>query len=374
MYDFLIVGAGLFGAVTARKLTDAGKTCLIIDKRSYVGGNCADRHVSDYRENSVPLKGDYYINEHGGHIFHTNSEYIWQFATKYAPFREYCHKLRSRVDTNVYSFPINLLTLYQLWGVTTPQEAREALAIRQVKGLDPSANMETWCRSTIGDELYETFIKGYTTKQWGRTPDTLPASIVRRIPVRLTYDDNYFEAVHQGIPEDGYTNWITTMIEGIEFRLGHDYLKNREALDAKAHHTVYTGPIDAFYDYCYGKLAYRSLRFDLSLSLGDSQRSGDRLGVATMNYPSINVPYTRDVEFMHFYGQQAEASAWIREYPMDEGELYYPIHDRKNKLRYEQYRSIPNSNYTFGGRLGSYRYYDMDQVIGAALKTAQGLL
>jgi UDP-galactopyranose mutase len=358
LYDFLIVGAGLFGATMARELTDAGKTCLVVEKRNHIAGNCYDE----------PQPGGYHVVRYGGHIFHTQSEGIWNYVNRFTPFKQYHHKVRSRVDDTIYSFPINLLTLHQLWGVTTPAEARRALEERRVSVPDRNANMEAWCLSTIGTELYETFIKGYTTKQWGRSPSTLPASIVRRIPVRLTYDDSYYDSAYQGMPDLGYTSLVRGLLDGIEVQLEVDYLARREQLNALANHVIYSGPVDAFYEYRYGQLAYRSLSFDWHTHEGDYQ------GSPTINYPSLDRPYTRDVEFQHFFGGGAPLSIWMRETPQAEGEPYYPVRDAENVERYNKYAALADKRTTVGGRLGAYTYQDMAPTIAQAMMTAKRLL
>lgn len=356
-FDYLIVGAGLAGAVVARQLTYAGKRCLVVEKNNHVGGACYDEQVEDY-----------YAMFTSGHIFHTSSATIWEYVNRFSEWLPYHHKVMSRVGDRVYSFPINLMTLHQLWGVTTPSEARAAIEERRVAVPDRNANMESWCLSQIGEELYELFIRGYTTKQWKRPPCQLPASIVKRLPMRLTWDDCYFTDTWQAMPTHGYTQLIASMLDGIKVELGIDYLQAKRVFDPMARHVVFTGPIDAYFGHRFGKLDYRTCQFDQVDFQGDFQ------GAATINYPSSDVAFTRIVEYQHFYSGGAKRSVVMMETPSDEGEPYYPVRDEANTALYERYAAMKHANVTFLGRLGSYLYMDMAPVIGQALKVAKELL
>ncbi len=355
MYDFLIVGSGLYGAVFAERCRAAGKRALVIDQRAHIGGNC-------YTENRDGIA----VHVYGPHIFHTSNRRLWDYVQRFGQFNNFVLRPKVRYGDDLYSFPINLFTLYQLWGVSTPGEALTRLEAERVHVADPT-NLEDWVLSQVGRTVYEKFIQGYTQKQWQRDPRQLPASIIRRLPIRTTFDDNYFMDAYQGIPVDGYTAVIARMLDGTEVVLGEDYLARQSYWDAKAERVVFTGCIDAFYRYCYGALEYRSLRFrHQRLEVPDFQ------GVAMVNYTSTAVPFTRIVEHKHFTGVQTPFTHITREYPetWSRGDVpYYPICDAENQARYEQYAALGRASprYIFGGRLAEYRYYDMHQVIGSAL-------
>jgi UDP-galactopyranose mutase len=355
MYDYLIVGAGLFGAVFAERAMSRGKKVLVIDRREHIAGNC-------YTEKRSGID----VHVYGPHIFHTNSEKIWNYVRQFGEFNNFVNRPKVNHYDMIYSFPINLFTLYQLWGVRTPEEARQKLEDVRLKIDDPQ-NLEDWALSQVGTKLYETFIRGYTRKQWRRDPKELPASIIKRLPIRLNYDDNYFTDAYQGIPVRGYTALIENMLAGAEVVLNVDYLMARDTWDAKAKHTVFTGCLDAFYNCRYGVLDYRSLRFEL-----ECHDIADYQGNAIVNYTSEHVPYTRIVEHKHFTGVRSDETWITREFPVNWrlGDTpYYPINDAQNMARYQQYAELAKqeSRYTFGGRLAEYRYYDMHQVIGSAL-------
>lgn len=358
MYDYLIVGSGLFGAIFARQMTDAGARCLVVDKRSHIGGNCYTRD-----------EGGIHVHEYGPHIFHTSSDRVWEYMNRWTRFNHFVYRPRVIHGDNLYSFPINLFTLYQLWGVKTPQEAQEKLA--QVRIAIPSpSNLEEWVLSQVGEEIYEKFVKGYTTKQWNRDPKELPASIIKRLPIRLTYDDNYFEDKYQGIPVDGYTPVFEKLLSGIPFETGVDYLKDRERLGRMAKKIVYTGAMDEFFDCDLGSLEWRSLRFEhQTLQISDHQ------GVAAINYTDVNIPYTRVVEHKHFTFGKQDHTVITREYPQNwdaTKEKFYPINDDRNNELYKQYKNrVDSQRYIFGGRLADYKYYDMHQVVGSALTRSQ---
>lgn len=355
MIDFLIVGAGMFGSVFARKATDAGYSCVIIDKRMHIAGNC-------YSENKDGIN----VHKYGPHIFHTNNHAIWEFVNLFANFNNYSHRVKVNYENKIYSFPINLLTLNQLYGVSTPSQAKIYLNSIRVKNEHPN-NLEEWILSKVGKEIYEIFIQGYTSKQWNKNPRDLPASIIKRIPIRFNFDDNYFEDSYQGIPIGGYTKMFENMLDGIPVYLESDYLTRREQFDKMARMVVYTGPIDEFFNYKYGELEWRSLRFE-ELSFDDL----DYQGSAIVNYTSRNVPYTRILEYKHFDNPTARNTIITKEYPQDYTrglEKFYPINTDKNQAILIKYqKDIDKTKYIFGGRLAEYKYYDMHQVIASAIK------
>lgn len=354
-----IVGAGLYGAVCAQELRRAGHECRVIEKRDHIAGNVFTRWHEQAK-----------CHEHvyGAHIFHTSSDRIWAYVNRFARFNHYVNRVKVRKENQIFSFPINLFTLYQIFGVTTPDEAVAALAAQRVPCAAP-ANMEEFCLSEIGPSLYRTFIEGYTTKQWGRHPRELPADIVKRLPIRTTFDDNYFNDRYQGIPIGGYTAMVEAMLDGVPVETGVDFLANREALMAQADLVIYTGPIDAWFDYAHGHLEYRTLRFEREVL---AQR--DFQGNAVINYTDAAVPFTRILEHKHFdMDLSGDHTLIAREYPAEWSpgqEAFYPINDAKNAETYATYREAAKAlsgKVHFGGRLGEYRYYDMHQVIGAAL-------
>ncbi len=357
-----IVGAGFYGSV----LTDAGHRVTVFEQRDHIGGNCFTR----YHE-----AADCHQHVYGAHIFHTSHKPTWDFVNRFAEFNHYVNRVKVSYQDTLYSFPINLMTLQQLYGVRTPAEAEAKLAqVREPMG-DPQ-NMEQWCLAHVGRELYETFIKGYSTKQWKRPPSELPASIIKRIPIRLTYDDNYFTDRFQGIPIGGYTALFERLLEGIAVELGVDFLADRDQLMASADHTIFTGPIDAFFKRCHGSLDYRSLRFESQLI---GQR--DFQGNAVVNYTDAEVPHTRILEHKHFdLSLKADQSLITHEYPEDwqPGKTeYYPVNTPEASERYKKYCQQAHElqlPVTFGGRLGAFRYYDMHQVVAAAITQSQQLI
>ena len=359
-YDFLIVGAGLFGSVCARKLTDIGKNCLVLEKRSHVAGNIYTEKVEDID-----------VHVYGGHIFHTSDEEVWAYVQRFAEFNNYVNSPVANYHGKLYNLPFNMNTFYQIWGVRTPGEAERIIAEQrqEVKG-EPS-NLEEQAISQVGRDVYEKLVKGYTEKQWGRDCRELPAFIIRRLPVRFTFDNNYFNDRYQGVPVDGYTAMIARMLDGIEIQLNVDYLSDRERWNGLADRVIFTGAIDAYYNYCYGPLEWRSLRFETeTLDVSNYQ------GVAAVNYTDRETPYTRILEHKHFnFGAQPK-TVITREYPMrwEPGdEPYYPINDDLNAALYAQYRALAGNerNVFFGGRLGSYKYYDMDKDIRAAFELVE---
>jgi UDP-galactopyranose mutase len=356
-YDYLVVGAGLFGAVFAREMTDSGARCLVIEQRQHIAGNCYTELVEGVQ-----------VHRYGPHIFHTDSAKIWQYVQQFAEFNNFTYRPRVYYRGKLYSFPINLMTLNQLWGVTNPAQAEAKLCEVREHDAD-TANMEGWLLSQVGREIYETFYKGYTMKQWGRDPALLPASIAARLPIRLTFDDNYYTDRYQGIPIGGYTGMIAGMLCGIEVRLGADYFAEAPYFRSVANRTVYSGPIDKFFGYRQGKLEYRSLRFEQEIVGGDYQ------GVAAVNYTDFDTPYTRIVEHKHFEpGRKVEHSVITREYPIvaaEGNEPFYPVNDARNNAIYAAYTEMAlHSGVLFGGRLAAYKYYDMHHVIGQAMAMA----
>ena len=359
--DYLVVGSGMFGAVFARRLADSGRTVQVVERRGHIAGNCYSEKV-----------GGIDVHRYGPHIFHTNDRRVWEFLNRFTEFNHYRHRGVVRHGERLFSFPINLTTLHQLWGVTTPEEAERRLqAVREAADDD---NLESWIVSQVGRELYELFVRGYTAKQWGRDPRELPSSIIKRIPVRLTWDDNYFDDQYQGIPRDGYTRMFENMLDHPRIRCatGIDFFAERQELESSARQLVYSGKIDEFFDYRFGELEYRSLRFETVQATGDFQ------GTSIVNYVAADVPYTRVVEHKHFAMQKSPQTVLTYEYPQQYqsgGEAFYPIRDEKNTRLYERYRAAGQATSTlFGGRLGTYQYFDMHQVAGQALAAAERIL
>lgn len=360
-YDYLIVGAGLFGAVFAQQAKQAGKTVLVIDKRSHLGGNVYTEEVEGIQ-----------VHRYGAHIFHTSDRKIWEYVQQFATFNRYTNSPVARYKDEVYNLPFNMNTFYQMWGVKTPKEAKEKLEsqIREAAVCEPK-NLEEQALSLVGKDIYEKLIRGYTEKQWGKRARELPSFIIRRLPVRYTYDNNYFNDSYQGIPVGGYTRMVERMLEGVEIRLNTDYFQTREELDKLADRVVFTGMIDAYYGECYGKLDYRSLRFETEVVDTPNYQ-----GNAVVNYTEYEIPYTRIIEHKHFeFGTQPK-TVITKEYPAawtGKEEPYYPINDERNNSLYEKYKALADQEerVIFGGRLGMYRYYDMHQVIAEALESAR---
>lgn len=358
-YDYLIVGAGLFGSVFAHEAMKAGRRCLVIDKRKHTGGNL-------YCENIDGIN----VHRYGAHIFHTDNREVWQYVNSLVEFNRYTNSPIACYKGRLYNLPFNMNTFYQLWGVRTPEEAERQLASQRAEyaHIEAPADFEEQALKLCGRDIYETLIKGYTEKQWGRPARELPAEIIKRVPVRLTFDNNYFNDPYQGIPIGGYNRLTDKLLEGVEVRLDTDYFTDRASLDGLARTTVFTGMIDRYFDYRCGRLEYRSLRFDTKrLNIPNFQ------GNAVINYTAADVPYTRVIEHKHFeYGTQP-TTVVTYEYPdaWDESkEPYYPINDRRNNAIAEEYRRMAggHGNVIFGGRLGQYAYFDMDDTVAEALK------
>lgn len=361
MYDYLIIGCGLFGSVFAQQAKQQNKKCLMIDSRNHIGGNC-------YTERKEGIN----IHKYGPHIFHTNNDDIWNYVNKFCKFNNYINRPKVNFQNKLFSFPINLLTLYQLWGVNTPELAKSKLEQVKLKIKEPK-NLEEWILSQVGEEIYYTFIYGYTKKQWGREPKDLPSFIIKRLPIRLNFDDNYFFDKYQGIPIGGYTKMIENMLEGTETILNENYFNKRDYWNKKAKNIVYTGKIDEFFNYKYGELEYRSLKFETEKFL-----IKDYQGNAIINYTEESIPYTRIIEHKHFESHNQEYTYVTKEYP-DEWSKdkipYYPINNEKNNQIYKRYSNLnQKTNIIFGGRLAEYKYYDMHQVIGSALKKSNLIL
>ena len=360
-YDFLVVGAGLFGAVFAREAADRGYSVLVVDKRNHIGGNIYTQ----------PVEG-IHVHVYGAHIFHTNEKYIWDYVNRFAEFNRFTNSPVANYKGELYSLPFNMYTFNRMWGVTTPDEARRTVeAQREAAGIREPKNLEEQAISLVGTDIYQKLVKGYTEKQWGRDCRDLPAFIIRRLPVRFTFDNNYFNAKYQGIPMGGYTGLVEKLLEGIDVRLNVDYLENRQELDALAKKTVYTGPIDAFYGFSQGPLEYRSVRFETEV-LDTPNFQGN----AVVNYTDRETPWTRIIEHKWFDPADQEKTVISREYSSEwkpGDEPYYPVNDEKNSALYQKYQALAvrEDRVIFGGRLAQYRYYDMDAVIAAALEAAE---
>ena len=363
MYDYLVVGAGLYGAIFAHEAKAAGKSVLVVDKRPNIAGNVYTEEVEGI-----------HVHKYGAHIFHTNNKKVWDYITQFAEFNRFTNSPVANYHGELYSLPFNMYTFNKMWGVVTPREAAAKIQEqRQAAGIREPRNLEEQAISLVGTDIYEKLVKGYTEKQWGRDCKDLPAFIIKRLPVRLTFDNNYFNALYQGIPMGGYTRMVANMLEGIEVRLGVDYLKQKEALNALAEKVVYTGAIDAYFGYRLGYLEYRSVRFEEELlDIPNFQ------GNAAVNYTDRETPWTRIIEHKWFEfgkdkeGNDLEKTVISREYSSEwqpGDEPYYPVNDEKNTDLYAQYRKLADTEekVIFGGRLGEYKYYDMDAVIASAL-------
>ncbi len=370
-YDYLVVGAGLYGAVFAREAVNAGKKVLVIDRRPNIAGNVYTEEIEGIQ-----------VHKYGAHIFHTNNREVWEYVNRFIEFNRFTNSPVANYHGELYSLPFNMYTFNRMWGVVTPEEA--AAKIEEQKreaGITEPKNLEEQAISLVGTDIYEKLIKGYTEKQWGRPCTELPAFIIKRLPVRLTFDNNYFNALFQGIPVGGYTKMVAAMLEGIEVKLSADYLENKAELDALADKVVYTGPIDAYFGFKLGTLEYRSVRFE-----NEVLDKPNFQGNAAVNYTDRETPWTRIIEHKWFEfgkdkdGNDLPRTVISREYSSEwkpGDEPYYPVNDEKNGALYEQYRELAGreENIIFGGRLGEYKYYDMDAVIASALSMCrkQGL-
>ncbi|GAE29585.1 UDP-galactopyranose mutase [Halalkalibacter hemicellulosilyticus] len=362
MYDYLIIGAGLFGSVFAYEATKRGKSCLVIDKRDHIGGNVYTEKIEDI-----------HVHKYGAHIFHTNDKATWDYINQFAEFNRYTNSPIANYKGELYNLPFNMNTFNKLWGVTTPAEAKQKIKEQReaAKITDPS-NLEEQAISLVGTDIYKKLIKGYTEKQWGRAATELPAFIIKRLPVRFTYDNNYFNDRFQGIPIGGYTSIIEKMLEGIDVKLNIDFFQNRNELEPLAHKVVFTGMIDQYYDYQYGVLDYRSLHFETKVLKDIENYQGN----AVINYTDRETSYTRIIEHKHFEFGTQNTTVITEEYPKEwePGDTpYYPINDAHNNEIYRKYKALADkeTNVIFGGRLATYKYYDMHQVIAAALTTVQ---
>lgn len=360
-YDYLIIGAGLFGCVFAYEATKSGKKCLVIDKRKHVGGNVYCEDVKGIN-----------VHKYGAHIFHTNDKKIWDYVNQFADFNNYINSPISMSKGKLYNLPFNMNTFHQLWGVNKPQEAKEIIE-KQIKeyGCENPQNLEEQALSLIGKDVYETLIKEYTEKQWGKKASALPPFIIKRLPVRYTFNNNYFNDKYQGIPIGGYNKIIDGLLKGIEVRTEIDFFKEKEELSNLASKIVYTGKIDEFYNYKYGELEYRSLRFE-----NETLEVENYQGNAVVNYNDAEVPYTRIIEHKHFEFGKQKHTVLTKEYPENwtkEKEAYYPINNKTNQLKYEKYKKLSEleSTIIFGGRLAEYKYYDMHQIIASALQKSK---
>lgn len=369
-YDYLVVGSGLFGAIFANEANKKGKKCLVIDKRPNVGGNI-------YTENIDGIN----VHKYGAHIFHTSNKEIWEYINQFAEFNRYTNSPVARYKNELYNMPFNMNTFNKLWGVVTPEQAKAKIEEEKKEaGIKEPKNLEEQAISLVGKTIYEKLVKGYTEKQWGKRATELPSFIIKRLPVRFIYDNNYFNDIYQGIPMGGYTPIIEKMLEGTEVRLNCDFFENREELEKITDKIIFTGPIDKYYNYQFGELEYRSLRFETE-ELEEENYQGN----AVVNYTEYEIPYTRIIEHKHFEygsslgkiaeGETARKTIITREYPdkwVQGKEPYYTMNDEKNTKLYEKYKELADKDkkVIFGGRLGQYKYFDMDKVIAEALKTS----
>ena len=368
-YDYVIVGAGLYGAVFAHEAASKGKTVLVLEKRSHIGGNVYTEKVEGIS-----------VHKYGAHIFHTNNKEVWDYVNQFATFNRYTNSPVANYKGDLYSLPFNMYTFNKMWGVVTPEQAEEKIAEQKQENQGEPKNLEEQAIALVGRDIYEKLVKGYTEKQWGRDCRELPSFIIKRLPVRYTFDNNYFNALYQGIPVGGYTKLVENLLEGIEVRLDTDYLAEKETYDAMAEQVIYTGPVDAYFGYSLGTLEYRSVRFEQEI-MDISNYQGN----AVVNYTDRETPWTRIIEHKWFEfgkdenGKELPKTVISREYSSEwkpGDEPYYPVNDEKNNGLYEQYRQMADreEKVCFGGRLGEYKYYDMDAVILSALTRAREML
>ena len=368
MYDFCVIGSGLYGATIAQQLHSAGKSVLVIDRRSHMAGNA-------YTENIEGI----HVHKYGAHIFHTNNKTVWDYVNQFATFNRFTNSPVANYKGELYSLPFNMYTFNKMWGVVTPEEAATKIEEQRKEIIGAPKNLEEQAISLVGRDIYEKLIKGYTEKQWGRPCDQLPAFIIKRLPVRLTFDNNYFNALYQGIPVGGYTKMVERMLDGVEVKLGVDYLSDKEYWDSQAERIIYSGPIDAYFNYSLGNLEYRSVGFETEV-LDQPNFQGN----AAVNYTDAETPWTRIIEHKWFeFGKDGDGNdlpktVISREYSSEwkpGDEPYYPVNDEKNGALYQAYKQLAEKEekVIFGGRLGEYRYYDMDQVILSALNRVEAL-
>ena len=361
MYDYLVVGAGLYGAVFARQAKDNGKSVLVIDKRPHIAGNIYTEEIAGIN-----------VHKYGAHIFHTNDKEVWDYVNRFATFNRFTNSPVANYKGEIYSLPFNMYTFNKMWGVVTPKEAAEKIKEQvAAAGIKEPKNLEEQAISLVGTDIYEKLIKGYTEKQWGRDCKDLQSFIIKRLPVRFSYDNNYFNALYQGIPMGGYTKFVENMLDGIEVRLSEDYLEKKEEYDNLAKKIVYTGPIDAYFGYSLGTLEYRSVRFETEVLDTDNFQ-----GNAAVNYTDRETPWTRIIEHKWFEFGGQDKTVISKEYSSEwklGDEPYYPVNDEKNGKLYEEYKKLSEkeNKVIFGGRLGEYKYYDMDAVIAVALNCSK---
>lgn len=360
-YDYLIVGAGLYGAIFAYEVKKMGKKCLVIDKQNHIGGNIYTEEIEGIN-----------VHKYGAHIFHTNNKEVWKYINQFAEFNNYVNSPIANYKGDIYNLPFNMNTFNKLWGVITPEEAKNKIEEqkKEYKILEPK-NLEEQAISLIGKDIYEKLIKGYTEKQWGRSAKELPAFIIKRLPVRFTYDNNYFNDKYQGIPIGGYTKIIEKLLEGIEVKVNCNFFDKRKEYEKIAEKIVFTGMIDEYYNYCFGKLEYRTLKFETEILNVENYQ-----GNAVVNYTEKEIPYTRIIEHKHFEFGKQEKTIITKEYPKEwknEDEPYYPVNDEKNNKLYKKYKELVKNDerVIIGGRLGEYRYYDMDRIIELALNIVE---
>lgn len=369
-YDYLIVGAGLFGAVFAQQAKKRGKSVLVVEKRTHIAGNIYTESIENIN-----------VHKYGAHIFHTNNRTVWEYVNRFAEFNRYTNSPVANYKGELYSLPFNMYTFNKMWDVKTPQEAKAKIEEqKKAENITEPKNLEEQAISLVGRDIYEKLVKGYTEKQWGRSCKELPSFIIKRLPVRFTFDNNYFNALYQGIPIGGYTKMVEKMLEGIEVRLGVDYLKQKEEFDLLADKVIFTGPIDAYYGYCYGPLQYRSVRFE-----NEKLDTDNFQGNAVVNYTDRETPWTRIIEHKWFEfgkdenGNEIPQTIISKEYSSEwklGDEPYYPVNDEKNNQLLKDYQALSKkeNKVLFGGRLGEYKYYDMDVVIESALKLSKRIL
>ena len=363
-YDYLIVGAGLYGSVFAFKAREAGKKCLVIDKRNHIAGNIYTELIEGVQ-----------VHKYGAHIFHTNNKTVWEFVNKFCEFNNFVNSPIANYKGKLYNLPFNMNTFYEIWGVKTPEQAQEKIKYQtESVCIKTPKNLEEQAISLVGQDIYEILIKGYTEKQWGRSCKELPASIIKRLPVRFCYNNNYFNAKYQGIPIDGYTVLVERMLNGVDVILGVDYFSNKSEFDSLSDKIVFTGTIDSYYDYCFGALEYRSVRFETEILDTENYQ-----GVAVMNFTDNETPYTRIIEHKHFNFGNQKRTVISKEFSAEwkfGDEPYYPVNNERNQGLYLKYRNMADiqNKVLFGGRLGCYRYYDMDKVIEESLSFSNEIL